>query len=230
MPERPDVSFVVPARNEREYLRGTLSSIASLDTAYEYEVLVVDGGSSDGTRAVATEYDVTLLEQSGRGIGAGRHEGAQAARGEWLVFVDADTELRANYLTAMLGFLEGERLAAASSRCRITGPAKAKLVETTINHVFSRLAYPILPGFNLVVHHRAYERAGGFPNVANEDTAFSRGLARQVPTGYCPQVLVESSGRRIERCGLTGTLVHYLRLDAHRLRSGYGRDTSQQTG
>ncbi|WP_276255763.1 glycosyltransferase [Halomontanus rarus] len=219
----PDVSFVVPAYDEREYLRGTLASIEALDTAYEYETIVVDGGSTDGTRAIAAEYDVRLLEQAGTGIGAARHQGALAADGEWLAFVDADTELRANYLTRLLGFLEAEGLAAASSRCRITGPLRAKLMEATINYVFPRLEYPILPGFNVVIHREAYERAGGFPNVPNEDTAFSRALAREygLPTGYCPAVLVESSGRRIADCGLTGTLWHYARLDVGRVRSGY---------
>lgn len=220
----PDVSFVVPALNEGEYLRGTLASIRGLDTAYAYEVLVVDGGSSDDTRDVAAEYGARVLEQDGTGIGAGRHQGAREARGEWLAFVDADTELRANYLTVMLGHAEAEGLEAASSRCRVTGPLRAKLVEATINHVFPRLRYPVLPGFNLLIRRETYEAAGGFPNVPNEDTAFSRALARAVPTGYCSRVLVETSGRRVAERGLTETLWHYLRLDAERIRSGYRSD------
>lgn len=217
----PDVSFVVPAREEAGYLRGTLGSIRGLDTAYEYELLVVDGGSEDATPAIAREYDARVIEQEGHGIGAARDLGAGFATGEWLAFVDADTEVRANYLTEMLGFVETEDLAAASSHCRITGPARAKLMEATINHVFSRFDRPIMPGFNFFVHRRAYEESGGFPNVPNEDTAFSRRLAREVPTGYCPEVLVESSGRRIADSGLTGTLWHYASLDVDRLRSGY---------
>ena len=218
-PNHPDVSFVVPAFDEEPSLRGTLSSIRSLDTALAYEVLVVDGGSSDDTPAIAREYDATLLEQRGSGIAAARNLGAAHADGEWLAFVDADTELRANYLTAMVGFLESEGLAAASSYCRIIGPRRAKVVELTINHVLSRLERPILPGFNCVVHRDAFETVGGFPNVPNEDTAFSRELGRTLPTGYCRQVLVETSGRRIAELGLTGTLVHYLERDVDRIRA-----------
>ncbi|WP_255192039.1 glycosyltransferase [Natronobeatus ordinarius] len=220
-PSEPDVSFIVPAFDEEAYLRGTLSSVQSLDTALAYEVLVVDDGSSDDTPAIAREYDATLLEQRGTGIGAGRNFGAAHATGEWLAFVDADTELRANYLTAMVGFLEAEGLAAASSYCRITGPRRAKVVEAAINHVFSRLERPILPGFNCVVHHDAFDEVGGFPDVPNEDTAFSRNLGRTMPTGYCPQVLVETSGRRIADLGLTGTLAYYLDEDVDRLRARY---------
>ncbi|WP_222916621.1 glycosyltransferase [Natrinema sp. SYSU A 869] len=217
----PDVSFVVPARNEAEYLRGTLASLAGLDTDYAYEVIVVDGNSSDGTPAIAREYGATVVCEGGSSIAAARNLGADRATGEWLAFIDADTRVRANYLTDLLGFVEAEKLAAASSYCRITGPRRAKAMELTINHVFSRLERPILPGFNCLVHRQAFDEIGGFPDVANEDTAFSRSLAGRFPTAYYPTVLVESSGRRIADVGLTGTLWHYLRLDVERLRTDY---------
>ena len=101
-----DVSFVVPARNEAEYLRGTLASLTALDTAYAYEVLVVDGDSSDATREIAREYDATIVPEGGESIATARNLGAERASGEWLAFVDADTRVRANYLTELLGFVE----------------------------------------------------------------------------------------------------------------------------
>ncbi len=216
-----DVSFIVPAKNEGDYLRGTLASLAGLDTDYVYEVIVVDGNSWDETREIAREYDATVVHEDGSSIAAARNLGAERASGEWLAFLDADTRVRANYLTELLGFVETEGVAAASSYCRITGPRRAKLMEVTINHLFSRLAHPILPGFSCVVHRRAFKEIGGFPDVPNEDTAFSRRLSRRFPTAYCPTVLVESSGRRIADLGLTGTLWHYARLDAARLRADY---------
>lgn len=216
-----DVSFVIPARNEADYIRGTLSSLAALDTDYAYEVIVVDGDSSDETTSIAREYGATVRQEGGSSIADARNLGAECATGEWLAFIDADTRVRATYLTELLGFAEAEGFAAVSSRCRITGPHRGMLMEATINHVFSRLERPILPGFNCLVHREAFDAVGGFPNVSNEDTAFSRRLARRYPTGYCPAVLVESSGRRIAECGLTGTLWHYLRLDVERVRAKY---------
>ena len=220
----PDVSVVIPVRNEADYLRGALASIAALDTGYEYETIVVDGHSSDESRAVAREYGATVLEEDRSSIAVARNRGAERADGEWLAFVDADTRLRANYLTALVGYLEANGLVAGSSRCRITGPRRAKLMEATINHVFPRLEHPILPGFNCVVHRRTFDDLGGFPDVPNEDTAFSRKLGRQYPTGYCPEVLIESSGRRIANDGLTGTLWHYVTLDVERIRRSRNSD------
>lgn len=217
----PDVSFVVPAMDEAGYIRDTVESIRGLDTDYTHETIVVDGGSTDGTTDIARECGARVVDQEGTGIGAARHQGAREASADWFAFVDADTVLRANYLTELLGFVQAEGLAAASSRCRITGPWRAKAMEATINYLFPYLSRPILPGFNLLVRREVYEGSGGFPNVGNEDTAYSRRLARQYPTGYCPEVLVESSGRRIARVGLTGAAVHYLSLDVARLRSGY---------
>ena len=220
----PVASFVVPARNEADYLEATLSSIDAQLTDAAYEVVVADGGSTDGTVDVARGHGAEVVSEGGRSIAAGRNAGAAAADGEWLAFVDADTTLAPEYLPTMLSFVEREELVAASSRCRMTGPYRAKAMEWTINHVFPRLAAPVLPGFNTFVRRDAFERVGGFPDVPNEDTAFSRRLGRDAPTGYCPEVLVESSGRRVAALGLTGTLFHYLRLDWGRLRAGRGTD------
>lgn len=215
----PTVSFVVPARDEAVPLGAALSSIAAQRGDPDREVVVADGDSTDGTVEVAREHGATVVEEKGNSIANGRNRGAAAADGEWLAFVDADTTLAPEYLETMLAFVDREGLAAASSRCRITGPRRAKPMEWTINHVFPLLEAPVLPGFNTFVRRNAFESVGGFPDVPNEDTAFSRRLGRDAPTGYCPEVLVETSGRRIADAGLTGTLYHYLRLDYGRLRA-----------
>lgn len=213
----PAVSFVVPAKDEAATLPRTLDSIAAQETTRETEVVVADGDSDDATPEIARDHGARVVHQRRGGIGRGRHLGAEAAEGDWLVFVDADTALRPWHLDTMLAYVESEGLTAASSRCRIDGPRRAKVMEAVINHVFRRFDRPILPGFNFVVDRETYFAAGGFPDVPNEDTAFSRRLARTEPTGYCPAVLADTSGRRIARTGLTGTLAHYLRLDAGRL-------------
>jgi glycosyltransferase involved in cell wall biosynthesis len=234
------VSFVLPAKDEETYITATLESIRDQRAACDYEIVVVDGDSDDATPAVARGYDAAVVHQpataaaadGGRhsdaasdrttpNIGDARHRGAKRADGDWLAFVDADTVVTPDYLDSMLEFVREEGLAAASSRCRVVGPARAKVMEATINHVFPRLARPVLPGFNCFVRRDAYFEAGGFPNVPNEDTAFSRELGRTAETDYHPDVLARTSGRRIAESGLTGTLSHYLKLDWVRLRADY---------
>ncbi|WP_129116511.1 glycosyltransferase [Halegenticoccus tardaugens] len=216
----PTVSVVVPARNEEAYLPEALSSVRSMDTEVEYELLVVDGASGDATREIAESYGAAVYDNRGRGIGDARHLGATRARGEWYAFVDADTTVRPDYLDEMLSFVRERNLVAASSRCRMPG-LRPKPMQATINRVFPRLDPPILPGFNFFVAGDAYHEVGGFPNVPNEDTAFSRRLGAYGETAYHPGALVETSPRRIRESGLTGTLYHYLKLDWGRYRADY---------
>lgn len=219
MPE--DVSVVVPALDEAAHLPDCLDSLRAQTSDAVAEILVVDGGSSDGTRDVALTAGVDLLDQSGTGIAAARNQGARATTGEWLAFVDADTTLDERWVETLRPFCEREGLAAASARCRVVDDRRGKPMQVVLNRVFARLRRPILPGFNVLVRRDAFAAVGGFPEVPNEDTAFSRRLGRAFDTAYHPDVLVETSGRRFAAAGMGGALRHYLELDWRRLRAEY---------
>lgn len=216
------VSVVVPARNEVGYLTDCLDSIQQQDYEGRMETIVVLGSSDDGTVGVVEERsEIDQIAYGADGRAAARNQGASMGEASRLVFVDADTVLEPTYLTKMVTYLEERDLAAASARCRVEGSWRGKLMEWTINHVFPRLRNPILPGFNLVVKAGVFESVGGFPAVGNEDTAFSRLIAREHRVGYHRRRLVSTSGRRFREQGLTGAAAHYLRLDYERLRSEY---------
>ena len=119
----------------------------------------------------------------------------------------------------MLSFVRERDLDAASSRCRVIDAYRGKAKQVVVNRLFPHLRRPILPGFNFFVNAGVYAESGGFPDVPNEDTAYSRRLAREYDTAYHPEVLVETSGRRFDKSGLTGALYHYVRLDVVRLRT-----------
>src|SRR4051812_24229138 len=91
------ISVVVPAFNVEAYLQECLASIAA-QTAPDLEVIVVDDGSADGTRAVAEAFAAgdprfRVISQPNRGLGAARNAGVAAARGTYLAFVDGDDVL-----------------------------------------------------------------------------------------------------------------------------------------
>lgn len=219
MGSAPVVSIVVPARNEEAYLPRTLQCLRAQRTDLPYEIIVVDGRSTDATATIVAEAPgVRLVEGPGRGIAAARNLGARSGRGQWYAFVDADTRVLPRYVASMFEYVERTEVVAASSRCRVPG-IRSSLVSGVINHVFPRLRRPILPGFNYWIERETFWAVGGFPDVPNEDTALSRRIARDHAVGYHPQVLVETSARRVRRSGLSGTLIHYLLLDLHRLRA-----------
>jgi glycosyltransferase involved in cell wall biosynthesis len=225
----PEVSFVVPTLNEADYLPEALDSIAALETNRDYEVVVADSDSSDATRELARDAGVRVLNCGDSGIAGGRNAGAAAADGEWLAFVDADTTVHEDYLTELHGYVEREGLAAGSSRCRVTESRRGKAMQVVVNRVFPRLDRPVLPGYNTFVRRSAFEAVGGYPEVGNEDTAFSRRLGREFETGYCPNVLVDTSGRRFASQGLTGAALHYLSLDVRRVLGAPGRGSREES-
>src|SRR5581483_6423825 len=92
MTRGPLVSVVIPCRNQGEYLRSALRSIAA-QSYTRIETIVVDDGSTDDTPRVALEHGARLLQQAHRGLGAARNAGLGAAAGEYVVFLDADDEL-----------------------------------------------------------------------------------------------------------------------------------------
>ena len=91
------VSVIIPTWNEAKYLPSLLDALHR-QTMPPLEILVADSGSSDGTQEVARRAGAVLLEGTRRGPGEGRNRGARAARGDLLLFVDADCVVPPNLI------------------------------------------------------------------------------------------------------------------------------------
>ena len=106
----PRISVVVPIYNVEEYLRECLDSIAR-QTFGDYEVVMVDDGSTDGSAAIAREFAghdprFRLLSQANAGLGAARNTGIDDAAGEFLAFVDSDDVLPRDAFERLIGALD----------------------------------------------------------------------------------------------------------------------------
>ena len=99
----PMVSVVIPAKNAAAYIGETIAS--ALAQAEVTEIIVVDDGSTDGTLAIVRAIDdprLRLMTNDDAGVSAARNLGARNARGDWLVFLDADDRLRPDAVTTLL--------------------------------------------------------------------------------------------------------------------------------
>ena len=102
----PIVSVIVPAYNVKPYLWECLDSILG-QTFADFELILVDDGSTDGTPEECDEYArrdprVTVIHQANSGPSGARNAGIKIARGQWIAFVDSDDRIHPEYLSTLL--------------------------------------------------------------------------------------------------------------------------------
>lgn len=99
----PKISVVIPTYNRARFLKEALESVFS-QTVADREIIVVDDGSSDETRAVLEPFRdrIRYLYQENAGGAAARNRGIAAARGEWVAFLDSDDRWEPHALQALL--------------------------------------------------------------------------------------------------------------------------------
>ena len=97
------VSIVIPLYNKEAYIKNTLSKV--FEQSYQdFEIVIVDDGSTDGSAAVVKEFDdprIRLFSQENQGASAARNNGCRLARYEHIAFLDADDEWDKDYLLKM---------------------------------------------------------------------------------------------------------------------------------
>jgi glycosyltransferase involved in cell wall biosynthesis len=176
------ISFVVPAYNEERLIGATLRAIhdAARAAGEPYEVIVADDASSDNTATVAEGCGARVVRVTSRQIAATRNAGARHARGDFLVFVDADTLVTVAVVRAALRALrEGAVGGGAAIRFEGRVPAYARLLEKPGVWLFrmARLA----AGCFVFCSREAFEAVGGFDETlyGAEEIALSRALGRR---------------------------------------------------
>ena len=89
----PSVSVVIPTYNRCKYVTKAIDSVLA-QTFTDYEIIVVDDGSTDNTRVVLQSYlsKIRYIFQENKGVSAARNAGIVAAKGEWIAFLDSDDE------------------------------------------------------------------------------------------------------------------------------------------
>ncbi|HET8645051.1 MAG TPA: TIGR04283 family arsenosugar biosynthesis glycosyltransferase [Vicinamibacteria bacterium] len=194
------ISVVIPALDEERAIAGAIGSVR--DEAGE--VIVADGGSADGTCAVA-EAAGAVVVAGPRGRGAQLDQGARAARGEWLLFLHADTRLQPRW-SAALRALEPD-VAGGAFRLAIDSPRPAfRVIElgARLRCRFLRLPYGDQA---LFARREAYQHIGGFrPLPLMEDVDFVRRLRGAGRLALLPQPALTSPRRWEARGVLRGTL------------------------
>jgi GT2 family glycosyltransferase len=158
---------VVCSYNGARTIGECLDSLRDLDYP-DYEVIVVDDGSTDITAAIASEYDVRLVSTPNRGLSNARNTGLACATGEIVAYIDDDAHADPHWLTYLAATFtttdhvavggpnvppEGDGLTAAAVAAAPGGPIHVLVSDSEAEH---------LPGCNMAFRKWALEAIGGF--------------------------------------------------------------------
>ena len=208
------ISFVIPTLNEGKTIESTLKSLAQYSG--EHEIVVSDGNSHDGTIELCREYAdhvVVYDEPARQTIAMARNMGAAAAKGDFLVFVDADVvipDIDAFFATAHEEFRKRPGLVAITVKYRVF-PELATLGD---RYVFTMLGLQFFLQNNVfgigaaggefqMIASEAFRKVGGFDErlAAAEDMDLFRRLSKIGRTRFVNDLTVFHTGRRAHAVG-----------------------------
>lgn len=171
----PPLSVIIPTLNEVRALDATLAALAG--NAVPHEVLVVDGGSTDGTCALAEQRRVRVLTSPEAGRGPQMNAGRAAARGEILLFLHADTLPAPTALAAILHAMAKNGVVGGGFARRYASSSRFLRLTCLLAEWRCRSLGWFLGDQGIFVSATAFDALGGFRDlVPFEDLDFSRRL------------------------------------------------------
>jgi rSAM/selenodomain-associated transferase 2 len=204
------ISIIIPVFNEVENLEHSLKTLLThTKDRPDIEIILSDGGSTDGTIDLVQRYPVNIIH-SNKGRAAQMNAGTRHARGNWLIFLHADTCLPTDWKD-LIKHCEHEW---GRFDVRLSGTHWLfRVIEKTMN--FRSCTTSIATGDQAIFFRRDFfTRLEGFPEIPlMEDIAISK-KARAVKSMACIRQPVITSSRRWEQNGILHTMfmMWYLRL------------------
>jgi rSAM/selenodomain-associated transferase 2 len=207
---RPALSIIVPVLNEAQRL--TLQAQAWAQLRHEgCELIVVDGGSTDATLAVAGAI-ADIVTSAARGRARQMNEGARLASADRLLFLHADSQLPGDGHRQIIASLPPDSVRWGRFDVSIVGVSPWFALISAFINKRSRWTSVATGDQGIFMTQQAYAIAGGFPDIAlMEDVAICKRL-RQFGRPICLRGPMLTSGRRWEKHGILATIVLMWRL------------------
>lgn len=217
-----EFSIIIPTLNEQVLLPHLLQGLKE-QTFQDFEIIVADAGSQDQTVEIAQRLGARVIP--GGPPAVGRNNGARAAKGTFLIFLDADTRVSTTFLEDAHAELENRFLDLAT--CEIV-PISDNTLDGLL-HDFSNLAIklgqftdPHAPGFCILISKRLFNRIGGFNENLKlaEDHDLVKRASQFRPLRVLNQTQVQVSVRRLEKEGRVKLISKYVAVELYRILLG----------
>ena len=166
---QPLVSVVIPAYNEATYIDRLLEALTK-QKFDNFEVIVSDAQSKDGTKEVVDSFkdklDIMFVEAPPRGPAFGRNQGAKHARGEWLLFLDADDDIvDPSFMTTLLSKTKEKGWSTSSAKMTVNNRLQFRLGVSLFYYYQKMLAHtkhPVAQGYCILTRRDIFEKHQGF--------------------------------------------------------------------
>ncbi len=216
---KPRISVVIPTFNEAKRIRTTLRKLNHQTIPRdEYEIIIVDGGSTDKTCEIAKELGARVIMQKREGIGGARNDGFLAAKADFIATTDADCIVPNQWLEIFLEDFQDDRIVA------ITGPDGPieKSWKSNLTYFLLRCFIQGITLFNLygtagtnsAFRKSAFKKCGGYKSLPHsDDVEIAFRIKKLGKIKYDPRTFVNLSVRRLEQEGYGNVITTWLKGD-----------------
>jgi glycosyltransferase involved in cell wall biosynthesis len=226
---------VIPALNEEGYI-GRLLDCLLAQTFQDFEVIVADSSSTDGTVRVAERYKHRIAHLNiettvARGVSNARNAGADAAVGQYLLFFDADVSIPNDFLEIFMGEVQRRRLTLSTAQFSIQSHNLADILGLYICRFWTWInqhsQHPIVGGFCILAERSLHHKIGGFDPTykLSEDHQYAAAMVQAgARFGYILKTAVIFDMRRFNQQGKLKTFSIWIRSEIYRHTHGYRVD------
>lgn len=216
-------SVLIPALNEEKYIDQALERL-SKQTFKDFETIVIDNGSIDGTALVASRFPVCVLREDRRGTMWACEAGRRAAKGEIIVRLDADCLPEPDWLERGVRHFEDRRVVAVSGSFDVYDYTRflswssifvSKYFYPAVNSLLQAFHLgAILLGGNSFMRASSLDQAGGFDTrfvFYGDDADVAKRISKLGKVAYDPRLTMRTSARRYKKEGIIHTQLAYFK-------------------
>jgi len=221
--QNPKISVIIPTLNEEGFIEHLLKNI--LEQNGQREIIVSDSGSTDKTEDIVKEFiknnpskNIKFIRVPIKGVGAARNYGAKHAAGNYVAFIDADSEIPPDFLQNASAEMLARGIDIAWCEIKTNSPRKIDRfmfrVQNIIHRLFQFLKLPVCGGTGIIIKKNLHEEIGGFnENMSHsEDSDYCHKASKKGIFKMLQSTFIVVSMRRFEKEGRWNLWLKYIKL------------------